>query len=57
MVKGVGNAISDLEVYRKAVQFYFEGADIRFEMKIDLCASVNGELEKESLAISLMDLI
>ena len=57
VVKGVGNSISDLEVYKKAVQFYFEGADIRFEMKIDLCASVTGETGKESLAISLMDLI
>ena len=57
VVKGVGNAISDLEVYKKAVQFYFEGADIRFEMKIDPCASVTGETGKESLAISLMDLI
>ena len=57
VVKGAGSSISDLEVYRKAVQFYFEGADIHFEMKIDLCASVNGESGKESLAISLMDLI
>ena len=56
VTKGVGNAISDLEVYRKAVQFYFEGADIRFEMKIDLCASVNSA-DKKSLNISLMDLI
>lgn len=57
VVKGTGNAVSDLEVYRKAVQFYFDGADIRFEMKIDLCASVNGITGKESLNISLMDLI
>ena len=57
VVKGIGNAVSDLEVYKKAVQFYFDGADIRFEMKIDLCASVNGDAGKESLAISLMDLI
>ena len=55
VVKGVGNSISDLEVYRKAVQFYFEGADIRFEMKIDLCASVNNG--KGTLNISLMDLM
>lgn len=55
IVKGAGSAISDLEVYRQAVQFYFPGADIRFEMKIDLCASVSGE--SKSLGVSLMDLI
>ena len=37
VAKGVGNSISDLEAYRKAVQFYFKGADIRFHMVIDLC--------------------
>lgn len=36
------SSISDLEVYRKAVQFYFPGADIHMTMTIDLCASVHG---------------
>lgn len=35
-VKGSGNAISDIEVYRKAVQFYFPGSDVRFSMTINL---------------------
>lgn len=35
-VKGVGSSISDIEVYKKAVQFYFPGADIHFDMRIDL---------------------
>ena len=26
-----------LEAYRKAVRFYFKGADVRFRMEIDLC--------------------
>lgn len=55
ITKDIGDSISDLEVYRKAVQFYFSGADIKFEMRIDLCASVKGETK--SLAVSLMDLI
>ena len=37
---GVGKSISDLDAYRKAVQYYFPGADIRFQMQINLCASV-----------------
>ena len=37
VAKGVGGSISDLEAYRKAVRFYFKGADVRFRMEIDLC--------------------
>lgn len=37
VAKGVGDSISDLEAYRKAVRFYFKGADVRFRMEIDLC--------------------
>ena len=44
VAKGVGNSISDLEAYRKAVQFYFKGADIRFHMEIDLCPAAEGEM-------------
>ena len=33
---------SDLAAYRKAVAFYFPGADIEMTMRIDLCASVKG---------------
>lgn len=40
VAKNVGNSISDLDAYKKAVQFYFPGAGIRVSMKIDLCDSV-----------------
>ena len=53
ILKDCGNAISDFDVYSKAVKFYFPGADVKFSMKIDLCASVGGN----SLEVSLMDLI
>lgn len=53
IMKGVGNYISDLEVYKKAVEFYFSGANISFEMKIDLCASV----KKEPIKLSLLDFL
>ena len=36
VAKNCGNAISDLEAYRRAVRFYFEGADVQFQMKIEL---------------------
>lgn len=33
---GVGNSISDLEAYKKAVQFYFPGAAVNMQLTIDL---------------------
>lgn len=32
----VGNAISDMEIIRKAVEFYFAGAKVHFDMRIEL---------------------
>lgn len=43
VAKGVGSSISDIAAYRRAVAFYFPGAGVRFEMRIDLCASVNDD--------------
>ena len=46
VAKGVGGHISDLEAYKKAVQFYFPGAEIRMQMTIDLiCAAAAKEPE------------
>jgi hypothetical protein len=35
-IKGAGSSISDLEVYKKAVAFYFKGATVRMTLTIDL---------------------
>lgn len=32
--KGVGSSISDLDAVKKAVQFYFPGAEVKFRMEI-----------------------
>ena len=50
--------VSDLEVYRKAVQFYFSTADVHFHMEIDLSAG-NGapKPRKETLSVSLDELL
>lgn len=53
--KGIGGSISDLEAYRRAVQFYFPGADIRFQMTIDLCASVNARTSGRTVVVDLFD--
>lgn len=36
VAKGVGGSISDIDAYKKAVRFYFPGADISVKMTIDL---------------------
>lgn len=36
VAKGVGGSISDIEAYRRAVQFYFDGATVHMEMRIQL---------------------
>lgn len=43
-----GNGLSDLEAFRRAVQFYFRGADIQFQMKIDLVPHDRDDEETES---------
>ncbi len=40
---GNGHGIPDLEAFRRAVQFYFPGADVRFQMSVNLCASVDAD--------------
>ena len=37
ITKGIGQSISDLEIYTRAVKFYFPVAAVRFHMTIDLC--------------------
>ena len=56
VAQGVGSAISDIDAYKKAVQFYFEGAAIEVQMKIDLCPNRVGA-EPETKVISLEDFL
>ena len=44
ITKNIGSAISDLEVYSRAVKFYFPVAAVRFSMEIDLCGD-NGAVD------------
>lgn len=47
VAKGVGGSISDFDAYKKAVQFYFPGAEIRMEMTIDLIGNAAASPERE----------
>ena len=41
VAQGCGNCLSDLEAYSRAVRFYFPGATVKFQMRVDLCGSVD----------------
>lgn len=49
-VKNAGSSISDLEVYRRAAEFYFSGAEVHFIMKIELPGDPIPEQETEAPA-------
>lgn len=56
VAKGVGSSISDLDAYRRAVQFYFPGADIRVKMTVNLMASVEEDANQSAAAPVVLDL-
>ncbi len=63
VANGVGNSISDIEAYRKAVQFYFPGAKVHMHMTIDLigdaaCPAVQQEVPtKNEIILNLEDFL
>lgn len=63
VAKGIGRSISDLDVYRSAVKFYFNTATVHFHMTIDLSGDngappiVMTETENKTLNVSLDDLL
>ena len=59
VAKGVGNSISDLDAYKRAVSFYFPGAGIRVKMEIDLCHSVKDvpHIDGPGIVLNLADFL
>lgn len=53
-VAKAGNAISDLDVYKKAVEFYFPGATVKCQLTVDLG---DGGFSNEKSVLSLDDLL
>ena len=53
----MGASISDLDAYRKAVQFYFKGAEIRMVMEIDLCPNRVTEEPHSRKVLDLADFL
>ena len=56
VAKNCGTGISDLEAFRRAVRFYFPGADVRFHMTLNLCADVEREEPAPDTGYKILDL-
>ena len=44
-----GSHISDLTAFERAVQFYFPGARVRYQMSVDLIGDADGETDTSSV--------
>ena len=47
VAKNCGNGIPDEVAYGRAVQFYFPGAKVKFQLTVDLCGSIETDAQKE----------
>lgn len=61
VVKGCGSSISDIECYRRAVDFWFPGAKVNFQINVDLgdggFSNKNESSESKRLELSFDDLL
>lgn len=53
VAKNCGSSISDLDAYKRAVQFYFPGAEIRMTMTIDLIGAAAGKTDEPAKGVIL----
>lgn len=56
IMKGVKNYISDIEVYKRAAQFYFPRSSIDFTMTVNIGDVLNASKNNKKINISLDDL-
>lgn len=52
VANGVGSSISDLDAYKKAVRFYFPGAEVKMQLTIDLIGAAAGDPEPETIPVA-----
>ncbi len=61
VVKGCGNVLSDVEAYRRAASYYFDGAYVEMQMVIHVnphdVESTTHVIKTETKVISLLDLL
>ena len=54
VASGVSSHISDLDAYKKAVQFYFPGAEVKMQLTIDLVGAAEEERDQPGSAERLL---
>ena len=57
VAKGVGQSISDLDAYRRAVEFYFKGADVKMTLRIRLAGDPEKPAERKTIVLDLEDFL
>lgn len=57
VAKGCDSGLSDLEAYRRAVQFYFDGAKVEFQMKITLTPAAVAPASEQGILLNFEDFI
>ena len=57
IMHGVGNSISDVELYRRAVQFWLEGADVEAQLRVVLPEGKSPDVrEKRKSTVQILSL-
>ncbi len=56
VAQGVGSAISDIDAYKKAVQFYFPGAKVQMQLSIDLIGDAAEPTEPPKMEQKILSL-
>lgn len=57
IMKGVGSSISDIEVYRRAAEFWVPGASVAAEIRIEMPgAEIAGRPAKKSGGVTILSL-
>ena len=57
VAKGAGTSISDLDAYKKAVAFYFKGADVQMTLTIRLAGDSEQPTVKKPIVLDLEDFL
>ena len=57
VAKNVGYGISDVEAYKRAVQFYFPGAEVKMQLTIELAEKKQNAADGDKLVTGGPDMI
>lgn len=57
VAKNCGNALSDLEAYKRAAGFYFKGADVQMQLTIRLAGDPEKPMERKPIVLDLEDFL